>query len=59
MNTVKVKYMLNLNHSEIPRQHHYANVATAKTMNTFCSPLEFILMWFHCCIIITYRQEKW
>ena len=30
MNIVKVKYVLSLNHSEIPRQYHYVNVATVK-----------------------------
>ena len=53
MNTVKVKYLLNLNHSEIPRQHHYANVATLETKlplirTLFCGPLGFILTRFHC-----------
>ena len=32
INTVKVKCVLNLNHSENPRQHYYAN---NDNMNTF------------------------
>ena len=37
---IKVKYVLKLNQSEIPGQHHYANIATAKR-KLLCGPLEF------------------
>ena len=42
INIVIVKYVLNLNHLEIPR-HYYVNVATVKTkflLMFFCGPLE-------------------
>ena len=47
MNTVKV---LNLNHLEVPRQHHYATVKTVN-MNTYCGPLEFILTRVNCIFV--------
>ena len=55
MNTVKAKYLLNMNHFEITR--HYRSNTTSNCSSEipviFDGPLEFILTRFHCTYIST------